>query len=353
MPFVKIQKSNTYSKRFQVKFRRRRLGKTDYYQRKRLILQRKNKYNTAKYRFVVRRTNTKIICQIMWATIKGDKVKVQADSSELKKYGLTAGLTNYAAAYCTGLLCSRRLLTLLDKETEKKNKEKGEKGEAINMASTFNLIKEANGEYVDFKQLCEEKGIEQKPFTCYLDLGLVRATNGNRVFAAVKGAVDGGIHINHSEKVFPGHGEKKEEDKKDKKDKKAAAPKGKEKSSSNLLRDRIFGVHVQNWMDAYVKKSDSQKHQFSQWKECLKSAGVKKLEDLYKKVHAEIRKNPLRAEKKEGKPSYTRKSDDKNIVVAPDGKEFRRDFKLTKEQRKQRVNDKIKKFVEERKKADK
>ena len=116
MPFVKIQKNNVYSKRFQVHFRRRRLGKTDYYQRKRLILQRKNKYNTAKWRFVVRRTNQKIICQVVWSTIDGDKVKCQADSSELKKWGVTAGLTNFSAAYATGLLTSRRLLKTLDKE---------------------------------------------------------------------------------------------------------------------------------------------------------------------------------------------------------------------------------------------
>ncbi|GFP82601.1 60S ribosomal protein l5, partial [Phtheirospermum japonicum] len=41
-------------KRFQVKFKRRRAGKTDYRARIRLINQDKNKYNTPKYRFVVR-----------------------------------------------------------------------------------------------------------------------------------------------------------------------------------------------------------------------------------------------------------------------------------------------------------
>ena len=118
MAFVKIQKNNVYSKRFQVHFRRRRLGKTDYYQRKRLTLQRKHKYNTAKWRFVVRRTNQRIICQVVWSTLQGDKVKAQADSFELKKWGVTAGLTNFAAAYATGLLCSRRLLKTLDKENK-------------------------------------------------------------------------------------------------------------------------------------------------------------------------------------------------------------------------------------------
>jgi large subunit ribosomal protein L5e len=33
MPFQKIQKTNAYFKRFQVKYRRRREGKTDYNRR--------------------------------------------------------------------------------------------------------------------------------------------------------------------------------------------------------------------------------------------------------------------------------------------------------------------------------
>nr|P19949.2 RecName: Full=Large ribosomal subunit protein uL18; AltName: Full=60S ribosomal protein L5 [Oryctolagus cuniculus] len=44
--FVKVVKNKAYFKRYQVKFRRRREGKTDYYARKRLVIQDKNKYNT-------------------------------------------------------------------------------------------------------------------------------------------------------------------------------------------------------------------------------------------------------------------------------------------------------------------
>ena len=54
MVFVKSQKSRSYFKRFQVKFKRRRERKTDYRARIRLINQDKNKYNTPKYRYVVR-----------------------------------------------------------------------------------------------------------------------------------------------------------------------------------------------------------------------------------------------------------------------------------------------------------
>lgn len=34
-------------------------------------------------------------------------------------------------------------------------------------------------------------------FTCYLDAGLARTTTGNKVFGALKGAVDGGLAIPH------------------------------------------------------------------------------------------------------------------------------------------------------------
>ncbi|MCH1928457.1 hypothetical protein L6232_27055, partial [Shewanella sp. C31] len=54
--FVKTQKTHAYFKRFQVKFKRRRQGKTDYRARIRLTNQDKNQYNTPKYRFVVRFT---------------------------------------------------------------------------------------------------------------------------------------------------------------------------------------------------------------------------------------------------------------------------------------------------------
>lgn len=56
-PFQKKVKSNAYFSRYQTKYRRRQQGKTDYYARKRLITQAKNKYNAPKYRLVVRFTN--------------------------------------------------------------------------------------------------------------------------------------------------------------------------------------------------------------------------------------------------------------------------------------------------------
>merc|ERR1712184_144192 len=83
MVFVKVVKNKAYFKRFQVKFRRRREGKTDYYARKRLVIQHKNKYSTPKHRMIVRISNKDITCQIAYAHLKGDQVVCAAYASEL------------------------------------------------------------------------------------------------------------------------------------------------------------------------------------------------------------------------------------------------------------------------------
>lgn len=118
MAFVKAQKTKAYFKRFQVPYKRRREGKTDYRARIRLINQDKNKYNTPKYRFVVRFSNKDVTAQIVSANIAGDMVLASAYSHELPRYGLEVGLTNYAAAYCTGLLLGHRVLNLLEMDDE-------------------------------------------------------------------------------------------------------------------------------------------------------------------------------------------------------------------------------------------
>ena len=58
---------------------------------------------------IVRVSNKDITCQIAYAHLKGDQVVCAAYASELPKYGIKVGLTNYAAAYCTGLLLARRV----------------------------------------------------------------------------------------------------------------------------------------------------------------------------------------------------------------------------------------------------
>lgn len=70
------------------------------------------RYNTPKYRFVVRFTNKRVLCQIAYASVAGDVIVAAADSLELERYGIKFGFTNYAAAYATGLLLARRVSCL-------------------------------------------------------------------------------------------------------------------------------------------------------------------------------------------------------------------------------------------------
>lgn len=47
--------------------------------------------------------------QVAYSRIEGDHIVCAAYSKELPAYGVKVGLTNYAAAYCTGLLLARRV----------------------------------------------------------------------------------------------------------------------------------------------------------------------------------------------------------------------------------------------------
>ncbi|KAH7432392.1 hypothetical protein KP509_07G020600 [Ceratopteris richardii] len=251
MAFAKAKKTKAYFKRYQVKYKRRRAGKTDYRARIRLTKQDKNKYNTPKYRFVVRFTNKDIIAQITYATLAGDVVLSAAYSHELPCYGLNAGLTNYAAAYCTGLLLARRVLQKFELDEEYVGNE------------------EASGE--DYN--VEETG-ERRPFRALLDVGLVRTTTGNRVFGALKGALDGGLDIPHSEKRFAGFSKE-------------------EKSlNADIHRKYIFGGHVADYMMQMLREEEPEKYQ-TQFSTFIKN-GVEpeNLGELYKKVHAAIRADP-------------------------------------------------------------
>ncbi|KAL8139052.1 hypothetical protein V2J09_005053 [Rumex salicifolius] len=248
--FVKAQKSKAYFKRFQVKYKRRRAGKTDYRARIRLINQDKNKYNTPKYRFVVRFTNKDVIAQVISATIAGDMILAAAYAHELPRYGLEVGLTNYAAAYCTGLLLARRVLKMLEMDEE------------------YEGNVEATGE--DFSV---EPGVSRRPFRALLDVGLLRTTTGNRVFGALKGALDGGLDIPHSDKRFAGFA------------------KDNKQLDAEIHRKYIYGGHVGDYMRTLLE-DEPEKYQ-SQFTEYIKKGiDADNLEEMYKKVHAAIRADP-------------------------------------------------------------
>jgi large subunit ribosomal protein L5e len=256
MGFVKVVKNTAYFSRFQVKFRRRREAKTDYQQRKRLIIQDKNKYQTPKYRFVVRFSNKDVTCQIFSADLTHDVCLCAAYSHELPRYGLKTGLKNYAAAYATGLLLARRV-----------NAKYGLKYEGK---------KDVTGEDYSVADDADPDGAA--PFKALLDVGLARTTTGARVFGALKGAVDGGLDIPHKNKRFPGS---------------SKDDSGEWAYDPEVHRKYIFGGHVQDYMTS-LKDSDEDSYK-ARFKKYI-DAGVEgaDLEKLYKSVHKAIRADPLK-----------------------------------------------------------
>lgn len=133
--------------RYKVPFRRRRMVKTDFHQRLRLLRSRKP-------RLVVRRTGRQIIAQLIITEITGDKTVVSATSKDLRDFGYEGAPSNTPAAYLIGYLAAKRAL---------------------------------------------EGGFEE----AILDIGLRTSRPGARVYAALKGAVDAGLEIPHSPDVFP------------------------------------------------------------------------------------------------------------------------------------------------------
>ncbi|XP_059659954.1 large ribosomal subunit protein uL18 isoform X2 [Cornus florida] len=173
-----------------------------------------------------------------------------AYAHELPHYGLEVGLTNYAAAYCTGLLLARRVLKMLEMDDE------------------YQGNVEATGE--DFSV---EPAESRRPFRALLDVGLIRTTTGNRVFGALKGALDGGLDIPHSDKRFAGFS------------------KDSKQLDAEVHRKYVYGGHVTAYMKILME-DEPEKYQshFSEY--IKKGVEAEEIEEMYKKVHAAIRADP-------------------------------------------------------------
>ncbi len=133
------------SPRYRMPFKRRRLGKTDYQKRLRLL-------SSGEPRLVVRKSLNYITAQIIQFDKKGDKTLAGVASRQLKKMGWKFACDNLPAAYLTGLLIGKKA---------------GKINEAI------------------------------------LDSGLHQSTKGNRIYAVVKGATDAGLKIPIGEDILP------------------------------------------------------------------------------------------------------------------------------------------------------
>lgn len=136
-----------HGSRYKLAFKRRREGKTDYRARLNLI-------GLDKSRLVVRISNQHTTAQIINVNLDGDETIVSAHSNELKKMGWLGSGKNTSAAYLTGFLVAKKAL---------------------------------------------EAGIT----AAVLDIGLKSSTRGAKIFAALKGAVDAGLEVPHSDVILP------------------------------------------------------------------------------------------------------------------------------------------------------
>eukprot|EP01108_Squamamoeba_japonica_P002137 TRINITY_DN1_c0_g1_i1.p2 TRINITY_DN1_c0_g1~~TRINITY_DN1_c0_g1_i1.p2 ORF type:complete len:295 (+),score=180.60 TRINITY_DN1_c0_g1_i1:120-1004(+) len=285
MTFAKIIKNKAYFKRFQTKYRRRREGKTNYARRRTLVKQDKTKYDTPKYRLVVRFTNKDIVAQIVSAKIGGDQTMCAAYAHELPRYGVKTGLTNYAAGYCVGLLLARRLLAKLG------------------LADKYEGTTEVNGEDYYVEAIADGPN----PFYALLDVGLKRTTTGAKVFAVMKGACDGGIEVPHGESRFVGYD-----------------PEAKS-LDADVLRKHLFGGHVAAYMRMLQEENEEKyKKEFGGYIKNGVTADA--LEELYSACHAAIRADPSPAAKKERPGKHT---------IPPNQR------KMSKKQKEQRVAAKL------------
>ncbi|MFH0986525.1 MAG: 50S ribosomal protein L18 [Candidatus Micrarchaeota archaeon] len=130
-----------------VKQRRRREGKTDRYKRLKTL-------GSGKARLVIRKTANNVVCQIVEYRPEGDFVLANSTALELKKYGYSGHCGNKKAGYLTGYICGKK--------------------------AAAKKLKEA-----------------------VADIGRATPVHGSVIFSCLKGAVDAGLEVAHSDAAFP------------------------------------------------------------------------------------------------------------------------------------------------------
>lgn len=132
---------------FIIQHRRRREKKTNY--RKRLAL-----LSSGDIRLVIRKTLSGMMIQFIDYSPQGDRTKTTTVAADLKKFGWKIHAGNIPASYLTGLIA-------------------GFKAKAM--------------------------GIDK----AVLDCGMQTSTKASRIYAALKGVVDAGVDVPHSDEVIP------------------------------------------------------------------------------------------------------------------------------------------------------
>lgn len=137
------QQKNIYN----VPFRRKREGRTNYKKRLKLL-------SSGKTRLVVRKSLQGTYASMVQYSDKGDKVVASASPQELRKIGWQFGCGNVPSAYLVGLLL-------------------GQKAKKVGVTEAI------------------------------LDSGLHSPVKKSRVYAALAGVVDSGVIVPHSVEVLP------------------------------------------------------------------------------------------------------------------------------------------------------
>ncbi len=135
------------SKGYTVMFRRKRIKKTDYKHRLKLLVSRRN-------RLVIRKSSKYIYLQLVKYDKKGDAVLSGISSKKLKEYGWSYQLNNLPSSYLIGLNFGLEL-------------------------------------------------IKQKINDAIVDFGLNASVYGSSFYSALKGLADSGLNIPYDKKVIP------------------------------------------------------------------------------------------------------------------------------------------------------
>lgn len=155
-------------------------------------------------------------------------------------------------------------------------------------------------------------------------MGITRITTGNKVFGAMKGAVDAGMHIPHSVKKFPGF-------KKTKGNKQG-------EYDAEVHSARIHGNHIDDyWGQLEEENPEKAKKHFAKWQACLDKAKVESIPELFEKVIAAIKKDPSRDKSKSNTAAPKRQGD----WIVSGNKKWLRLKKLSKEQKRQNAQKRI------------
>jgi len=161
---------------------------------------------------------------------------------------------------------------------------------------------------------------EPRPFLALLDVGLARTTTGSKIFGALKGALDGGLNVPHSDKRFYGF---------DKETKKL---------DPKLLRKVIFAGHVAEYMKSLSQSNpDRYKKHFSRY--IKNGISPDKVETLYKNAHKKIREAPEKKENPKKKAQQQQPTDAKDAKAAKPKRYNRK--KMSINQKKARVAQKL------------